>query len=403
MQRFKEFIPIFYTRGLNAPYTEGHIQIARMIMKSLLLFGINSLVLNFKYHVGEPQTEDYFIRESRIQQRIPFFSRDQVFSGNSAILTYSMLMETLTTPRLLLFENALKQRTCVVNIVNCFRYPRIFVKKMSSSPLILHFYFPHLHGRYMMSLFANKADMIIASSQGVAQFLENHGIKREKVAIVYPPIDTEFYKHSSKNLAREKLGLPLQSPIILYMGNLRSARFPEDKVLHLIEELISEIPQTILLIFAPESNLNINRAYEIRKKAEILKLNSSIRIYVKNLSEEFKASVYAASDIFFFPEAGPRTAVEPPLTALEAMASGSVVFAPKLSALSEMITNNENGFLFRQNYADNYVLSNQLIQLLTDEQLRYKICQNARQTILNKASLTTVGREMLRLQRSLLA
>jgi len=54
---------------------------------------------------------------------------------------------------------------------------------------------------------------------------------------------------------------------------------------------------------------------------------------------------------------------------------------------------------------DNYnsFLSNQLAHLLTDEKLRHKICKNARQTILNKASLATVGREMLRLQESLIA
>ena len=74
--------------------------------------------------------------------------------------------------------------------------------------------------------------------------------------------------------------------------------------------------------------------------------------------------------------------------------------APRLSALSEIITNNENGFLFETN--DSTILSNKLADLLTDRNLRLKIFQNARQTILNKASLVTAGREIFRLQKSLL-
>jgi len=399
MQRYGELLPVFYTTGLNAPYTEGHIQIARMIIKSLMLFGVQSAVFNFNYDDGS-QAEDNFA-ELRIQQRIPFISRQSVLSRTRrAILIYTLMTETIKMPRFFMLEKALKHRNPVVNIVNGFRYPRILAKRMLSAPIILHFYIPQLLGRYAITLFANKADMMIASSQGIAQFLRNQGAAKEKIAIVYPPIDTELYKHSNKHLARAKLGLPKESAIILYIGNLSCARFPEDDVLRLVEEIAAMIPDTILLVFAPETNSNIFRAYEINRKAEILNLTSKLRIYVKNLSEKWKATIYAASDIFFFPGSGSRTAVEPPLTALEAMASGSVVFAPRFSALSEIIIDNENGFLFAN--GDSATLSNQLTNLLADRKLRDKLNQKARQTILNKASLATAGREMLRLQRSLL-
>jgi len=401
MQRSGKFIPVFYTKGLNAPYTEGHIQIVRMIVRSLMLYGIKSVIFNFKYDVDEPYAEDDLLREFRIQQRIPLISRESMISSRRrAILAYSLLMETIKVPKFLLFENALKHRNYVVNIVNCFRYPRIFVKKMLKAPIILHFYFPHLHGRYMMTLFANEADLIIASSQGVAQYLKRQGVIKEKIAIVYPPVDTELYKPLSKHLVRAKLGLPKEAKIILYIGDLRPTRFPDVKVLRVMEELAKEFPEALLLIFTPESNSNIKRAHEIFRKAEILSLADRVKVYVKNLSEKEKRSIYAASDIFFFPESGSRTAVEPPLTALEAMASGVVVFAPKLSALSEIIANDENGFLFETN--DSTILSNKLADLLTDRDLRLKIFQNARQTILNKASLATAGKEMIRLQKSLL-
>jgi len=366
-----------------------------------MLYGIKSVIFNFKYDINEPQAEDDFIREFRIQQRIPIISRESVISSRrKALLAYSLLMETIKMPKFFLFENALKHRNCVVNIVNCFRYPRIFVKKMLKAPIILHFYFPHLHGQYMIKLFANEADLIIASSQGVAQYLKKQGVVKEKIAVVYPPVDTALYKPLSKHLVRAKLGLPKEAKIILYIGDLRTKRFPEDKVLRVMKELAKEIPEALLLIFTPESNLNIKRAHEICRKAEILSLTDKVKVYIKNLSEKEKTYIYAASDIFFFPESSSRVAVEPPLTALEAMAGGGVVFAPKLSALGEIIRNNRNGFLFETD--DSTILSNKLADLLTDRNLRHKIFYNARKTILSKASLVTAGREIFRLQKSLL-
>jgi glycosyltransferase involved in cell wall biosynthesis len=401
MQRSANFVPVFYTKGLNAPYTEGHIQIARLLVKSLMLCGTKSVIFNFKYDIDEPHAEDDFIEEFRIEQKIPIFSRESVISSRrKAILAYSLLIETIKVPEFLLFENSLKHRNYVVNIVNCFRYPRLFVKKLFKAPIILHFYFPHLNGKYMTMLFADKADLIIASSKSVAQYLKKQGVEKEKIAIVYPPVDTEFYKPLKKHLVRAKLRLPKEAKIILYIGDLRSTRFPENKVLRLMDELTKEVPEALLLIFAPESNSNIKRAHEIFRKAKLLRLTNNVKVHVKNLPEEMKSDIYAASDIFFFPESGARAAVEPPLTPLESMATGGVVFAPRLSALSEIITNNVNGFLFETN--DSTILSNELAKLLTDSDLRLKLSQNARQTICDKAALMVAGREMLRLQICLL-
>lgn len=401
MKRTEKFTPVFYTRGLNAPFTEGHIQITRMIMKSLLLQGIQSVIFNFKYHVSESCARNDLASKFRMEQRIPKVSRNDVLSGRSkSIFAYSLLMETLGTPKFLLFENALKHESCVVNIVNCFRYPRIFVKKMLKAPVVLHFYIPHLRGRYMLRLFGNKADLFIASSQGVAQYLEGHGISKEKVAIVYPPVDTELYKPLSKYPVRSQLDLPKENKIILYIGNLKPTRFPEDKILRVMEELAKEIPETLFLIFAPKNNLNIERANQIRMKAETLGLVDKVKVRVENLSEKEKTSIYAASDVFFFPESGSRAAVEPPLTVLEAMASGRVVLAPKLSASSELITDRRNGFLFEQKDFNNS-LARKFADILTNKELRTSVSRCARQTVEQKLSLLTIGSAMVKHFRAL--
>ena len=400
MRRTENLSPVFYTRGLNAPFTEGHIQIVRMITKSLLLYGTQSVIFNFKYNVGESHAGDDLACKFRIEQRIPKVSRNNVLSGRGrSIFAYSLLMETLGTPKFLLSEHALRHENYIVNIVNCFRYPRIFAKKILKAPVVLHFYIPHLRGRYMLRLFGNEADLFIASSQGVAQYLDECGVTKGKIAVVYPPVDTELYKPLSKHLVRSQLDLLKENKIILYMGNLKPTRFPEDKILRVTEELVKDIPETLLLIFAPKNNLNIKRANEIRMKAEMLSLVDTVKVCVENLSEKEKTSIYAASDIFFFPESGSRAAVEPPLTVLEAMASGRVVFAPKLSASSELITDGKNGFLFEEK--DYNTLARRFADILMNKELRIRVSRCARQTVEQKLSLSTIGSNMLKHFRAL--
>ena len=394
MRKARKLVPVFYTRGLNAPYTEGHIQIVNTITKSLLLYGIKSLVFNFKYHTGTSRTKDDFASRFQVEQAVPFVDRDEAISARSwPIFAYSLIMETLRMPKFLLFERALKHRNYIVNIVNCFRYPRIFVKKMFRVPVVLHFYMPHLRGRYMLRLLTNKADLIIASSHEVARYLEEYDVSKKKIAIVYPPVDTTLYKPASRHVVRRKLGLPEKGKIILYIGSLKPTRFPEDKVLGVLEDLAKAVPETLLLIFTPKSNLNIRRALEIRKKAKVLNLVDRVKIHVKDLSEKEKADIYAVADIFFFPQSGPRAAVDPPPTVLEAMASGRVVFAPKLSSASEIITDNKNGFLFEQR--DNNALARRFADLLVNERLKNRVSHCARQDVEQRLSLLAVGERML--------
>jgi len=252
----------------------------------------------------------------------------------------------------------------------------------------------------MLNPFANIADLIIASSQGIAQHLKEKGVVKNKIAIVYPPIDTQLYKPLNKYTVRAKLGLSKEAKIILYIGNLKSERFPEDKILDLMKTLAKDDPEVLLLVFAPISDLNIKRGHEIRKKAEIQNLTDKVKLSVKNLRETEKANIYSASDVFFFPKSDSGIAVEPPLTALEAMASGVLVFAPIHSAMKEIITSGENGFLFETN--DVSILSNNLIRFLNDKTLYLKISRNARQTIINKSSFATAGKELIMLQKNLI-
>jgi glycosyltransferase involved in cell wall biosynthesis len=393
MQGVQKIIPVFYARGVNAPYTEGHIQVVRMMAKSLSLQNVKSMIFNFKYGVNQLITEDSDISSQRIDQCIPLIRRDSMYKFNPPISAYALSMETLKTLKFFLIENSLRGNKCVVNIVNCSRYPRMLLAGLSKVPIILHFYMLNIRLKTMTRALTDKADLIIVSSKAISHSLEEIGVSKEKMRIVYPPIDTELYRPLRRH--------PSATQRIVYIGSLKRNRFPEDKVLEVIKELVKDMPKATLSVFTSRGRENLMRIPEIRKKAEKANLTSRIKIWAKDLTDHEKTAIYNAADVFLFPSFETyRTAIEPPLTVLEAMSSGLAVVAPKGLSLSELIRDNENGFLCET--ADSSSLVQKLSRVLFETRSRIAASKEARNTICNRASLRVVGAKMVAIYKNLL-
>lgn len=401
MRKVQSVTPVFYTRCVNAPYTEGHIQVIRMMIKSLLLYNVKSIIFNFRYGVNQLAVEDRHVSKHRIEQRIPLVARDSMYKFSAPIAAYALSLETLKTLRFFLLENTLRSNKYVVNIVNCSRYPRMFLRRLSRAPMILHFYMPNIRLRSMTRILTEKANLIIASSYTMSQYLEEIGVNKEKIRVVYPPIDTELYKPLRKEWARSKLGLSKKAKTIVYIGSLKRIRFPEDMVLEVMKKIVKEIPDVTLLVFTSRDSENIKRAAETFRKTKLANLAQTIKIYAKDLTDIEKTTIYNAADVFLFPCFVTKTAIEPPLTVLEAMASGAAVVVPKVSSLSEIITDNRNGFLFVTKDYD--ALADKLVNILVEPKLRIEVSQNARQTIDEKVSLLIAGATLVELHRSVLS
>jgi glycosyltransferase involved in cell wall biosynthesis len=65
-----------------------------------------------------------------------------------------------------------------------------------------------------------RADGIVAVSQDLASRLIDLGVDPRRVRVVYDGIDESLFNPGSQRAAREKLGLDLTKPIVLYVGNL---------------------------------------------------------------------------------------------------------------------------------------------------------------------------------------
>ncbi len=395
MGKIDQVIPVFYVRGYNSPYTEGHIELVRGMAKALLMRNIRSVVFNYRYRLGSQNAEHYPANgevkgEVKFEQKIPLIDREALFHQNlKSKIVFSSLMETLATPRFFSIERCISRHgRCIANVINSFKYPRILGRGLSKSPVVLHIYARRSITKNTIRMLTNRADLIITSSRSLATHLEkNCGINKQKVQTFYPPIDTESYKPVSRSQSRRRLGLKSSAKLLLYLGNLRKYRFPEETLLNLMKKLVRRDPKIKLLVFSPENRENIRRKMEILPKVSAFNLRQNVRIHIRDLSETEKNTIYSASDIFIFPPLRSGEAVEPPITVLEAMACGLPVVSSDVASIREIITDEFDGLIRSFETGNTSSLSEQIFSLLLNEDYSKSLSDRARVVITEKMSL----------------
>ena len=404
----ENIIPIFYVRGYNPPYTEGHNEVVRGMVRSLLLQNMRSVIFNYKYNLDDENAkynlDDENANAVMFEQNVPLIDREDLFHLSiKPRIAYAALMETLAIPRFLSIERYMSRYgRCIVNVVNCFRYPRFFAKKFSELPVVLHLYTRKIMIKNMIKMLLDRADMVITSSKTLASYLaEKYYIDKLKIRTIYPLVDTEVYRPFDKSRSKVTLGLGRSTKILLYIGNLRLSRFPQDTILALMKKLVEKDHQTKLMIFSPKNRENMNRSVEILAKASAFNLRQNVKIEIRNLSEVEKSVVYSASDIFLFPPLESEEAVEPPLTVLEAMSSGLPVVSSDVASTREVIANEVDGLIMSFRNEDLSLLEERVSSLLQNDKARMDLSYNARRTMTEKLSLYDPCKTLVKIYRDL--
>ena len=414
MGKVDPIIPIFYVRGYNPPFNEGHIVVVKMMVKSLLLQNIRSIIFNYDYKIEENKAIYSRMNceengEIIYEQKIPLVKREELFHKNiKSKIGYASLMETINILKFWSIERHLRRKgLCIVNVINCFRYPRIIAKNFfkcdrAKPPLILHFYTRKIAMKKTFKMLIDKTDLVITSSKSLASYLEKkYNIGKLKVQIMYPPINTEIYKPIDKGRSRRSLGLKKSSKILLYLGNLRKHRFPEDIILKLMEQLVKKDPRIKLYVFSPKNNENVKRRIKILTKASAFNLRQNVKINVKNLSEVEKSFIYSASDIFLFPPLISGETVEPPITVLEAMSCGLPVISSDVQSITEIIKDKVDGLIIPFGKGNPLILKENIFSLLEDSNLRMEFSYKARRNVIENLTLNKSCKRLIDIFQSL--
>ncbi|MDP8218135.1 MAG: glycosyltransferase family 4 protein [Candidatus Theseobacter exili] len=216
-----------------------------------------------------------------------------------------------------------------------------------------------------------KADEIITVSEDLHNKVVNMGIPASKIHTVPNGIDFESFKPRSKDEAREKLNIPMNSRIVLYIGRL----IPLKGIEYLIEA-IKKIEK--------KNNLKVYLIGEGNYRHELEDQAKSIQNTIVFCGQQPPSLIPVwlnAADIFVLPSLSEGR----PNVVLEALAIGIPVIATKVGGIPELIKDDLNGFLVPAK--SSVSLAERLNLLLSDKTVMYKFKKNSRQ-ILKDAGLS---------------
>ena len=202
-----------------------------------------------------------------------------------------------------------------------------------------------LGGGYRVSSWVEKtayaeADAVIAVSEAMITNIQNAYpfVERERIHVVKNGIDTEEFKPDHDTDVLERLGVPLDSPLVVFVGRITRQK----GLIHLVRAANEFDPDTTLLLLAgapdtPEIAAEFNSAF-----AELNERRPGKVFWVEEmLSREDVRQVNTHADVFACP-----SIYEPlGIVNLEAMACETAVVASAVGGIPEVVVDGETGLL----------------------------------------------------------
>lgn len=185
----------------------------------------------------------------------------------------------------------------------------------------------------------NCADAICVScTEEESQFRRLYGNPRGRIEIVAPGVEHAFFAPGNRAGARQALGLPLDAPILLFVGRIQPLKGPDVAV-----KALAELgrPDALLLV--------VGGASGAEGDAEVAVLNALIADhglahqvrFVPPQPHHILSTYYRAADVVVVPSRSESFG----LVALEASACGVPVVASAVGGLLTLVDHGETGYL----------------------------------------------------------
>ncbi len=203
----------------------------------------------------------------------------------------------------------------------------------------------------------NKASSVIAVSEQIREELVSLGVDRNKIHVILNGVNSEeFYPDHAD---RKKLELPLDVPLALFAGDIRTNRKNLDGVL----KAVSQVPDLHLAVVGSLKGSpypDLARQLGISKRVHFLGFRKDI------------AQIMQSVDFFVFPSRYEACT----LVLMEAMASGLPVITAETTGGSEVVS--ANAGIKIPNPEDGAALIQALIALLRSPEQRQEMGKSAR-------------------------
>ncbi len=245
------------------------------------------------------------------------------------------------------------------------------------------------HERLRYGLYLLLARKIIAVSDAVAAFTVNFFpfTSREKFETIYNSVEMDRFSHAppATNL-KNTLGISLESCIVGFIGRLTEQKGVE----YLIEavSLINDPSLSVSVVIVGDGE----RREELKEMTKRKGLENVHFVgYRRDIPE-----LLSLFDIFVLPSLWEGL----PVVVVEAMAAGKPVVATRVSGSTEAVVENVTGFLVDPR--DPGQLSEQLLKLIRDPELRQRMGAEGRSRAVNVFSARTMIEKTTHLYNKLL-
>jgi len=235
------------------------------------------------------------------------------------------------------------------------------------------------------SLYLSKINSLIAPSNECKNELVKHlQIPPDRIYVIHNGVDPAvFSPHCTyKSMLPNHIALSSR-PVVLFTGRL-IAQKGVNTLIDATPSVVKKIP-TICFLFVGAGDFH---PYYTRLRNYGVSDKNFINVgYIDYLN---MPSIYSIASVFILPSPHENCS----LSILEAMSSEKAVIAANVGGNSEIIQSYFNGVLFKNNQSDE--LAEKIIELVTNMNLRKQIGVQARNTVIDKFSVSKVASETLK-------
>ena len=250
---------------------------------------------------------------------------------------------------------------------------------------------PELRIESEKEIVATVDHIVTSTPEGKSNLINLYGSSPDKVSVIPPGVDLDFFRPKDKEKARRELDLEEYKRVLLFAGRLQPFK-GLDLLLHAMTYLPNHGFTRLLVVGG-----NAGKGDELAKMNSLVKeLGISNMVgFVGAVEHKNMSKFYNAADICVIPSYHESFG----MVALEALASGTPVVASRVGGLATIVKDGETGYLFEERSPE--TLATYLCLLMSENEIRNSMAKAARQSVM-KYNWSSTARRLFRVYQELL-